>query len=97
MDSATEFYALAFIIGLVQGGVQCLSRSLFATIIPKAKATQFFGFYNMMGKFATIIGPLLMGQVAYWTGNPRLSIAFISLMFIAGGALLWAVQVKTTD
>ena len=97
MDSALEFYILAFIIGLVQGGVQCLSRSLFATLIPKENATQFFGFYNMMGKFATIIGPVIMGQVAYWTGNPRLSLAFISTMFIGGGLLLCTVKVKTTD
>ena len=94
MDSALEFYLLAFIIGLVQGGVQCLSRSLFATLIPKDKATQFFGFYNMMGKFATIIGPAIMGYVAYWTGNPRLSIAFISVMFVGGGLLLCAVKGK---
>ena len=96
MDSALEFYILAFIIGLVQGGVQCLSRSLFATLIPKENSTQFFGFYNMMGKFATIIGPAIMGQVAYWTGNPRLSIAFISVMFVGGGLLLCTVKVKTT-
>ncbi len=94
MDTALEFYVLACIIGLVQGGVQCLSRSLFASLIPKANATQFFGFYNMMGKFATIIGPLLMGQVAYWTGDPRLSLAFISMLFIGGGVLLCAVKVK---
>ena len=94
MDTATEFYVLAGIVGLVQGGVQCLSRSLFATIIPADKATQFFGFYNMMGKFATIIGPAIMGQVAYLTGNPRLSIVFISVMFIGGGLLLCRVESK---
>lgn len=94
MDTALEFYVLAGIVGLVQGGVQCLSRSLFATIIPAAKATQFFGFYNMMGKFATIIGPAIMGQVAYLTGNPRLSIVFISVLFIGGGLLLCKVESK---
>ena len=94
MDTALEFYVLALVIGLVQGGVQCLSRSLFAKLIPKENVTQFFGFYNMVGKFATIIGPAIMGQVSYWTGNPRLSIAFLSLMFIGGGAILCAVKVK---
>lgn len=97
MDSALEFYILAFIIGLVQGGVQCLSRSLFAKLIPKDKSTQFFGFYNMMGKFATIIGPAIMGQVAYWTGSPRLSIAFMSVMFIGGGLLLCLVKEETAN
>ena len=94
MSTTLEFYVLAVIVGLVQGGVQCLSRSLFATIIPAANATQFFGFYNMMGKFATIIGPAIMGQVAYLTGNPRLSIVFISVMFIGGGLLLCQVKSK---
>ena len=92
MTTTLEFYVLAVIVGLVQGGVQCLSRSLFATIIPAANATQFFGFYNMMGKFATIIGPAIMGQVAYLTGSPRLSIVCISVMFIGGGLLLYKVK-----
>ena len=58
LNSAADFYWLAVTIGLVQGGVQSLSRSLFARLIPASKTTEFFGFYNMVGKFASIFGPL---------------------------------------
>ena len=62
MDSATEFYMLAFLIGLAQGGVQALSRSLYARMIPPDRTAEFFGFYNMLGKFAAIIGPAMMAN-----------------------------------
>lgn len=88
MRSAAEFFALAAVIGLVQGGVQALSRSLYARIIPPSKAGEFFGFYNMLGKFAAVIGPLLMGWVGLATGSPRRAILSIALLFAAGGALL---------
>jgi UMF1 family MFS transporter len=58
-----EFYVLAVAIGLVQGGIQALSRSFYARLIPQQQAAEFFGFYNMLGKFAAIIGPTLMGAV----------------------------------
>ena len=63
MRDRHEFYVLAVVIGLVQGGIQALSRSYYARLIPKDKAAEFFGFYNMLGKFATIMGPALMGTV----------------------------------
>jgi len=84
-----EFYALAAAIGLVQGGVQSLSRSLYARLIPAEKSGEFFGFYNMLGKFAAVLGPVLMGAVSLLTGNPRLSILSLLVLF-AGGALLLA-------
>ncbi|MDD9934999.1 MAG: MFS transporter [Myxococcales bacterium] len=92
MDSEREFYALAVVIGLVQGGVQALSRSLYSRLIPPDEAAEFFGFYNMLGKLAAIIGPTLMGWVSLQTGNPRLSILSIAVLFIAGGALLIGVR-----
>ena len=61
VDSAGEFYALAVFIGLVQGGVQALSRSYYSRLIPRDKTAEFFGFYNLVGKFAAIMGPMLMG------------------------------------
>ena len=64
-----HFYALAFTIGLVQGGVQSLSRSLYARLIPPGRHAEFFGFYNMLGKFAAILGPALTGVVALLTGS----------------------------
>jgi len=83
---------LAIVIGLVQGGVQSLSRSLYARLIPKDKAGEFFGFYNMLGKFAAVLGPTLMGLVGVITGNPRLSIFAVAALFIAGGTLLYFVR-----
>jgi UMF1 family MFS transporter len=92
MQHVWEFYALAVVIGLVQGGVQSLSRSLFALIMPAAQAGEFFGFYNMLGKFAVVIGPLLVGSAALATGSSRAAILVILALFIAGGALLYFVD-----
>ena len=63
MSEKHEFYILAIVIGLVQGGIQALSRSYYSRLIPKNKAAEFYGFYNMLGKFAAILGPMLMGVV----------------------------------
>ncbi len=63
MTEKYEFYILAIVIGLVQGGIQALSRSYYSRLIPKNKAAEFYGFYNMLGKFAAILGPILMGVV----------------------------------
>jgi len=63
MTEKHEFYILAVVIGLVQGGIQALSRSYYSRLIPKNKAAEFYGFYNMLGKFAAILGPMLMGIV----------------------------------
>jgi UMF1 family MFS transporter len=93
MQSVWEFYVMAGVVGLVQGGVQSLSRSFYASLIPSGQSAQFFGFYNTLGRFAAVLGPLIMGGVSYATGNPRLSIIAIISLFIAGGALL--LKVKT--
>jgi UMF1 family MFS transporter len=63
MTNKNEFYLLAVVIGLVQGGIQALSRSYYSRLIPPDKAAEFYGFYNMLGKFAAIFGPALMGVV----------------------------------
>jgi UMF1 family MFS transporter len=63
MTQKMEFYILAMVIGLVQGGIQALSRSYYSRLIPKNKAAEYYGFYNMLGKFAVILGPVLMGSV----------------------------------
>ncbi|MDG1462877.1 MAG: MFS transporter, partial [Gammaproteobacteria bacterium] len=69
-----HFYALAFTIGLVQGGVQSLSRSFYARLVPEGRHAEFFGFYNMLGKFAAILGPALTGIVALLSGSQRIGI-----------------------
>lgn len=92
IDNVWEFYALAIAIGLVQGGVQSLSRSLFANIIPADRGGEFFGFYNMLGKFAAVLGPVLMGLTSLVTGNPRIAILLPIVLFIAGGVILSRVN-----
>jgi UMF1 family MFS transporter len=83
-----DFYVLACVIGLVQGGIQSLSRSYYGRLVPPDKSSEFFGFYNMMGKASAIIGPALVGITAAVTGDSRLSILSIVILFIGGGILL---------
>ena len=92
MDEVKDFYILAIIVGLVMGGIQSLSRAFFARIIPRNKSAQYFGFYNMIGKLAAVLGPLLMALVSHLTGNPRLSILSIIVLFLAGGLTLLLVD-----
>lgn len=88
LETVVQFYIMAAVIGLVQGGIQSLSRSYFACLIPAGKSGEFFGFYNMMGKFAAVLGPLLVGLTAGLTGSARLSILAVLILFVAGGVLL---------
>ncbi len=94
IDQVYEFYVMAIAVGLVQGGVQALSRSLYAQIIPQRMAGEFFGFYNMLGKFAAVIGPVLMGWTGLIFGNPRISILSLAILFIIGALLLSRVNVS---
>ncbi|MBZ0072920.1 MAG: MFS transporter [Gammaproteobacteria bacterium] len=93
MSAVWEFYLLAVVIGLVQGGVQSLSRSLYARLIPPGRSAEFFGFYNMLGKFAAVLGPALMGWVGVLSGSPRIGILSVLVLFVAGAALLLRVDV----
>lgn len=96
MTTVSQFYTLAVVVGLVQGGVQSLSRSLYARLIPPERAGEFFGFYNMMGRFAAIFGPLLVGWTAALSGSSRLSLLSVALLFIAGLLLLMRVDVSAS-
>lgn len=90
LASSRDFYLLAVAIGLVQGGVQSLSRSLFATLVPIGKSAEYFGVFNLVGKFATVLGPLLMAftPLVFVAAGPRASILSLSLLFLLGGGLL---------
>lgn len=88
MTSEKEFYALAIAIGLVQGGIQSLSRSFYARLIPQDKTAEFFGFYNMLGKFAAVLGPVMVGWAGAVSGSPRIGILTLLLLFFIGGLLL---------
>jgi UMF1 family MFS transporter len=94
MSEVYEFYILALMIALVQGGIQALSRSYYSKMIPQKNAAEFFGFYNFLGKFATILGPLLVAIVALFSQNSRIAIASVAIFFIVGGLLLFFVDEK---
>jgi len=94
MTTALEFYILAGTVGLVQGGVQAISRSFFSTIIPMNKEAQFFGFYNLVGKSAVFLGPVLVSWVALIFGNPRFGILSLLFLLVPGLILLWMVPDK---
>ena len=89
---AVHFYILAITIGLVQGGVQSLSRSFFARLIPVRQSAEYFGFYNMLGKFSAILGPIMAGLVALIFRSQRLGILSILILFIGGFYLLLKVE-----
>ena len=93
LTTALEFYALAAVIGLVQGGVQSLSRSLYARLIPPERSGEYFGFFNMLGKFSSVLGPVLAGTAALVTGSQRFGILSILVLFILGFWLLTRVRV----
>ena len=94
MSTALEFYILAGTVGLVQGGIQAISRSFFSNIIPMNKEAQFFGFYNLVGKSAVFLGPVLVSWVALFFGNPRYGILSLLFLFVPGLVLLWMVPDK---
>lgn len=91
-SEAWHFYVLAATIGLVQGGVQSLSRSLFARLAPPEKITEMFGFYNMFGRFAAILGPVLTGYAALKLDSQRLGILAILVLLVAGLIVLTRVK-----
>ena len=88
MTTAVEFWILAALVATSQGGIQALSRSYFAKLVPKENANEYFGFYNILGKFAAIMGPALYALTSQLTGDSRNGLASISLLFIIGGVLM---------
>jgi UMF1 family MFS transporter len=92
MREVAHFYLLAGTIGLVQGGIQSLSRSYYATLVPEGKQGEFFGFYNMMGKFAAVLGPAIVGVTALATGDTRFGMLSIIVLFVGGAILLARVR-----
>ena len=92
MASVMEFYVLAVVVGLVQGGVQAVSRSLYARFVPPEQSGEFFGFFNMLGRFAAIIGPALVAITGVLTGSSRLGILSVVLVLILGLVVLTFVR-----
>ena len=94
MHAVDEFYMLAVMIALVQGGIQAMSRAYYSRMIPAEYAAEFFGFYNFLGKFATVLGPLLIGAVGVATHSSRAGIASVSVFFVIGAVLLYFIDEK---
>jgi UMF1 family MFS transporter len=94
MTTATHFFMLAALVGMVQGGTQALSRSLFATMIPAHKSGEFFGFYSVFEKFSNIFGPLLFTVTIALTGSSRNAILSVIAFFAVGAAVLAFVDVE---
>jgi UMF1 family MFS transporter len=94
MTSAREFYILAVLVGLVQGGTQALSRSLFATLIPKHKSGELFGFFSVFEKFGGILGPFIFFLVIQRFESSQLAILSVIVFFVVGGVLLLGVNVE---
>lgn len=94
MTSSSEFYLLAVLVAFVQGGTQALSRSLFASMIPKTRSSEFFGFYSVFEKLSGVLGPGLFGMMVWLTGSNREAILSVLAFFVIGGVLLTRVDVN---
>ncbi|MDI9498209.1 MAG: MFS transporter [Bacillota bacterium] len=94
ISSLAHIFVLACLIALAQGGIQALSRSYFARLIPKQKSNEFFGFYNIFGKFAAIMGPALMAFISAQTGSARHGVLGILPLFLIGFALSWLLPTE---
>ena len=94
METTTEFYLLALLIGFVQGGTQALSRSLFASMIPRHRTSEFFGFYSVSEKVAGIFGPMIFSLMISLTGSTRPAVLSLIAFFLIGAVLLMLVDVQ---
>lgn len=89
LRSAAEFWVLAVCVGLFQGGIQALSRSEFGKLIPKENANEYYGFFDIFGKYATIMGTLLVSVFTQLTGSSSFGVLSVAVLFIVGFVLLW--------
>ena len=88
LKTATEFWILAILVGMFQGGVQALSRSYFGKIIPKEKSNEYYGFFDIFGRYASVMGTLLVSVVTSLTGDPSLGVLSIGILLLVGFVLL---------
>ncbi len=89
IDSLLDFYLLAVLVALLQGGLQAQSRAFYAHLIPAQNAGQFFGLYNLLGRFAVVIGPLILGVVGSVSGDLRIGLASVSVLLVLGLIVFW--------
>jgi UMF1 family MFS transporter len=96
LHTTADFWILAILVGTVQGGLQALSRSFFGKIIPKDSGSEFFGFYNILGKFSAVMGPFLVGIVTQLTGKSTIGAASLSVLFLVG-LIIFAMLPKLSN
>ena len=84
MRTATHFFALAVLVGMVQGGTQALSRSLFASMIPRHKSSEFFAFFSVFERYAGVLGPAIFAFVVEHSGSGRSAILAVAVFFVVG-------------
>jgi MFS transporter, UMF1 family len=97
LKTTLDFWILAMLVATSQGGIQALSRAYFAKLVPKKNANEFFGFYNIFGKFASIMGPLLVAVTAQVTGNSASAVFSLVILFIIGITILFFVPEPKID
>jgi UMF1 family MFS transporter len=97
MQNATHFFILAALVATVQGGAQALSRSLFSRLIPPAKTSEYFGFYAVVERFATVLGPIVFTLSGMLTGSSRSAVLGMIAFFVVGGWLLSRVDVEAGE
>ncbi len=97
LNSILQFFIMAFFVGIFQGGIQALSRSYFAKLVPKEKSNEFFGIYDICGKGASVLGPALMGAATAITGSPRIGVSSLILFFLIGGIILLTLPKNIAD
>lgn len=91
LKTVTDFWVLAILVGTSQGGLQALSRAYFGKIIPKESGSEFFGFYNILGKFSAVLGPLIVAVITQMTGKSTIGAASLSILFLIGLLIFLAV------
>ena len=94
VSTGWHFFALAFGVGMLQGGTQALSRSVYSKMVPKAKSSEFFSFYSVFGKVAGILGPALFALVVSLTDTGRVAIASLAIFFVVGILILSRVDIE---
>lgn len=92
MNTTLDYWILAMLVASSQGGIQALSRSFYGKLIPKEKSSEFFGLYNICGRFSAIFGPLLVGVISQITGNSKLGVVSLIILFLIGGVLFLKVK-----
>ena len=94
--SQVLFWCMAFLVGTVQGGIQALSRSYFGKLIPADRSNEYFGFFDIFGKFAAVIGPLLVGLFTQFTGRDSIGVISLAILFLIGEGILLALRRSVT-